>query len=125
MVAVATTGSFCVVLAKGVELVGDFLWGGEAFFEPADFAARGADLNPAAGALEDDQLFAVGSGAGAVGDSSDAVAEEGLLGGGVDVFIGGRGAEVGAAGERAGEQEAEHEGRAAPVHPLRKNLLHG
>ena len=87
-------GVLGVVLAQGVEFVCEVLGNGEAFFDPADFAARGADLDPAAGVVEDDELFAVGGSAGAVGDSSDAVAKVVLLGGDIDVFVRGVGAEV-------------------------------
>jgi len=118
-------GVLLVIFAEGVEFVGDVLGGGEAFFNPADFTARGANLDPAAGAVEDDELFAIGDGAGAVGDSSDAVAKVVLLGGDIDVFVRGVGTEAGAAGERAGKGYRYQDARAVLIHPLRGNLLHG
>jgi len=117
-------GILLVVFAERVEFVGDVLGGGEAFFDPADFVLRRANPDPAAGAFEDDKLFAVGDGAGAVGDGGDAVAEEALLGGDVDVFVGGHGTEAGAAGERAGEGDRGEDTREGPVQLLRRNLLH-
>lgn len=98
-----------VVLAAGlecIEFVFDVLGNGETFFDPADLAARGADLEPAAGTLEDDELFAVGGDAGAIGDGGYAVAEIGLLGGDVDVILRGLVVEVGAAGEAAGKSDS-------------------
>ena len=120
----ATTGSLLAVFAEGVELVCDVLGDGEALFDPADFAAGGADFEPAAGVLEDDELFAVGGLAGAVGDGGDAVAEEGLFGGDVDVVFFGLALEVGAAGEGAGDDRPQHEARETPVRKLREDLLH-
>ncbi len=102
-------GVSLVGFAEGLEFVGDVLGGGEAFFDPAGFVAWGADLDPAAAAFEDDELLAVGGGAGAVGDGGDTVAEVGLFGGDVDVVVGGMRTEAGAAGERAGEGKTQKE----------------
>jgi len=58
--------------------------------------------------IEDNEFFAVGGGPDAIGDGGYAVAEEGLLGRNVDVFVCGLDAEVGAAGE--GGEGCQHEG---------------
>ena len=82
---------------------GVLLVGGELFFDPADFSAGGPDLDGAASAFEHDELFAVEGGSGAVGHGGDAVAEEDLARGHIDVVVCDLLAEVGAAGEREGE----------------------
>lgn len=112
------------VFGEGVELVFDVLGDGEAFFDPADFAAGGADFEPAAGVFEDDELFAVGGLAGAVGDGGDAVAEEGLFGGDVDEVFFGLVLEVGAAGEGAGEGGTEEDHRNTTFRSGGEKILH-
>ena len=80
-------GIFAAGFAESFEVVGCVLAGGELFFDPADFAAGSADFEEAALVIEDYELFAVLDLSGAVGDGGYAVAEEGLLGGDVDVFF--------------------------------------
>ncbi len=96
-------GVVFVGFTEGFERICDGGAGGLALFDPADGAVGGLYFKEAAGMVEDDELFAVGDGAGAVGDGGDAVAEDGFLGGDVDVLTGGLGVEVGAA--REGECE--------------------
>ncbi len=99
-------GILRVMLAEGVELVGDALVGGEAGLEPADGAIGRLDFDEAATLLEDLELLPVGDLADAVGDGGDAVAQDALLGDDVDVLGLGVRAEAAAAG--GGQQPEEH-----------------
>ena len=64
-----------------------FLVCGLFFANPADFAVGRTDLHPALGAFHDDQFVAILYFAGAVGDGRDAIDQESLLGGDVDVLV--------------------------------------
>ena len=101
-------GIFCVLLAQGVELVRQGLAGDGLFFNPADDAVWGFDLDGAPSLLEDLQLLSVGDLADAVGDGSEAVAQDALLGNDIDVLSLSVRAEATAA--RGGQQSAECHG---------------
>src|SRR5215472_3652939 len=74
--------------------------------KPPDDSIGGFDLDEAWSALDHLELLSVGDLADAVGDSGDAVAQDGLLGGDVDVLGLRVRAEAAAAG--GGQQGAEH-----------------
>ena len=84
-------GDFGVVLMRVLEFVEvglGFVGGDGFFFDPADFAFGGLDLDPVVAVVEHLELIAVLDGAGAVRDGGDAVAQVGTLGGHIDIVVG-------------------------------------
>jgi len=75
-----------VLFPERVELIGDGLVGYGLLLDPADGAVGSFHLDGTAAAFEDLELLSVSDLADAVGDGSEAVAQDALLGDDVDVL---------------------------------------